>query len=58
MLSFSQSLQRLAEERIALQELETPQGRHLYDKIIVEKNLDKWKLLWNGHDVVLKVVHW
>jgi hypothetical protein len=47
----------LAEARLTLQELETPAGRKLDDKIKVEMNLDKWKLMWNGHDVVQRVVH-
>lgn len=50
--------QTLAEERLTLQELETPQGRKLNDKIKVDQNLGRWKFLWNGHDVVHKVVHW
>jgi hypothetical protein len=50
--------QRMAEERLTLQELESPGGRALGAKISVEANLGRWKLLWNGHDVVHKVLHW
>jgi hypothetical protein len=48
----------MAEERLTLQELEQPGARRLDAKISVVANLGRWKLLWNGHDVVHKVVHW
>ena len=50
--------QRLAEERLSLAELEQPGARRLDEKIRPEANLGRWKLLWNGHDVVQKVLHW
>eukprot|EP00600_Ochromonadales_sp_CCMP1393_P003918 CAMPEP_0174992338 /NCGR_PEP_ID=MMETSP0004_2-20121128/22452_1 /TAXON_ID=420556 /ORGANISM="Ochromonas sp., Strain CCMP1393" /LENGTH=225 /DNA_ID=CAMNT_0016246307 /DNA_START=99 /DNA_END=776 /DNA_ORIENTATION=+ len=57
MVQFFLSVQVLAEERLRLQELESPQGRGLDDKIHVETNLTRWQLMWNGHDVVMKVLH-
>lgn len=47
----------MAEERLTLQELEQPGARALDAKISVEANLSRWKLLWNGHDVVHRVLH-
>lgn len=47
----------MAEERLTLQELEQPGVRALDAKISVEANLRKWQLLWNGHDVVHRIVH-
>ena len=55
---FSYRIQEMAEARLTLQELENPAGRKLGEKIRVEANLMKWQILWNGYDVVLKVVHW
>lgn len=48
----------MADARLTLQELEQPGGRALGAKLNMEANLSRWKLLWNGHDVVHKVLHW
>ena len=48
----------MAEARLTLQELETPGGRRLDEVIKIENNLSKWQLMWSGHDVVQKVLHW
>ena len=47
----------MAEERLLLQELEHPEGRALGAKVDIAVNLSKWKLMWHGQDLVLKVIH-
>lgn len=58
MLRFFNAVQRMAEERMLLQELENPAGVPLDKNWKAEELLSKWKLIWNGQDLVHKVIHW
>ena len=39
-------------------ELLSPGGRDWKVNNDIERNRGKWLLIWNGHNVVLKVLHW
>lgn len=57
-LRFFNLMQQLAEERLYLAELYLPLGRDWKAANDRERNRSRWILLWNGHNVVLKVLHW
>jgi hypothetical protein len=58
MLDFFNSIQMLAEERLLLQELYLPLGRDWKTANNIENNRSKWIVIVNGHNIVLKVLHW
>lgn len=50
-------IQSMAEARLLLEELETPNGRDINNIPSVERNKSRWTILWNGKDMVLHVLH-
>lgn len=54
---FFNTLQHMAEERLTLLELYQPLGRNWSKQLHIEHNKSRWKLIWNGQDIVLKVLH-
>lgn len=57
MIDFFLEVQKMAEARLDLEELLTPEGRSLKAVNIPEVNMSRWSLVWGGCDVVLKVLH-
>ena len=57
-VNFLNMVQLMAEERLTLIEMSTPQGRDWAKKNNLDFNRSRWILAWNGHDVVMKVLHW
>lgn len=58
-LLFFSVVQELAELRLLLEELETPEGRKIQQgsDLPYDKNRYRWRFMYNGVDVVLKVMH-
>ena len=59
MLTFFSLVHRLSELRLQLEELETPEGRKVRPggDVDYDKNRYRWTFMYNGVDVVLKVMH-
>eukprot|EP01038_Epipyxis_sp_PR26KG_P014975 gene14975-20146_t len=63
MIEFFNQIQNMAEKRLLIEELNLPEGRGL--KSVSNQlrssnediNLKRWTLIWNGQDVVLKIIH-
>ncbi len=51
-------VQTMAEERLTLIEMMTPQGRDWKKKNNIDVNRGRWVLNWHGHNVAMKVLHW
>jgi hypothetical protein len=58
MIEFYLTLQKIAEERLYLEELYLPQGRDWKTNNDIERNRSKWIVMWNGQNIALKVLHW
>lgn len=58
MIDFFNKVQDMAEYRLVVQEIELPLGtRSAFDESIsVEKN-DRWTLMWDGQNIVHKILH-
>ncbi len=56
-IEFMNEVHSMAEARLYLEELESPGGRSLNAVNNVQFNVARWTLVWNGCDVVLRVVH-
>jgi hypothetical protein len=55
---FLNKIQNLAEEKLFLEELKMP---NKFEQKISEnkkKDFSRWTIIWNGHDLVLKILHW
>jgi cellulose biosynthesis protein BcsQ len=57
-LNFLQHVQRIAEERLTLEELYLPGGRDWKTMNNPERNRSKWIIMWHERNIVLKVLHW
>jgi hypothetical protein len=58
MIEFFNLIHQLALERLKMLELLSPGGRDWKVNNDMERNRGKWLLIWNGHNVVFKVLHW
>jgi hypothetical protein len=56
-IQFLIMIQKMAEERLYLAELLQPKGRNWKEKIIHKYTRKRWSLIFNGHNIVLKVLH-
>jgi hypothetical protein len=56
-VDFLCEVQYLAEERLTLAEILQPRGRDWSRPNNREFNRSRWKVIWNGHDLVLKILH-
>lgn len=49
----------MAEGKLLLQELEDPEKKSLNNpNQWKKKSISRWSLMWQGNDLVLKVMHW
>ena len=57
MIQFFCSVQELADERLHMEELQTPGGRQLGNEKDLDDNRGRWGLIWDGKEIVSIVLH-
>jgi hypothetical protein len=58
MIEFFTSIQKMSEGRLLMNELIDPDKKTLNTVNKVDVNIGRWSFFWQGHDLVLKVLHW
>lgn len=56
-VAFFNAVQQMAEERLTLQEILQPKGRDWTQKVNHKHTKKRWSIIFNGENLVLKVVH-
>ena len=58
MLNFFYTAHCMAEQRLILLELIQYQGRNWMKKLNIDENRMRWRLIWNGNDIIVKTILW